>query len=153
MKVGLIVYSQTGNTLSVAQKIEEAMKAAGHAISIVRVEPESDKASGPAIKLKSIPDVSPYDMIIFASPVQAFSLAPVMKQYLTMISGLEGKKVYCYVTQQLKKAWLGGNHAVKQITAACKAKGADMISSGVVNWSSSIREEQISDIVSKFRSI
>lgn len=153
MKVGLIVYSQTGNTLSVAQKLEEAIKAAGHTISIVRVEPESDKASGPVIKLKSVPDVSPYDVIIFASPVQAFSLAPVMKIYLSKISGLDGKKVYCYVTQQFKKAWMGGNRAVKQITAACKAKGADIISNGVVNWSSSIREEQISDIVKRFSTI
>ncbi len=153
MKVGLIVYSQTGNTLSVAQKLEEAIKAAGHTVSIVRVEPEGGKASGPVIKLKSVPDVSPYDAIIFASPVQGFSLAPVMKTYLSKISGLDGKKVYCYVTQQLKKTWMGGNRAVKQITAACKAKGVDILSSGVVNWSSSIREEQISDIVKRFSSI
>lgn len=153
MKVGIIVYSQTGNTLSVALRLEEAMKASGHTVNIVRVEPENDKVSAPVIKLKSVPDVSPYDVIIFASPVQGFSLAPVMKMYLSKVSGLNGKIVYCYVTQQLKKNWMGGNRAIKQITAACKAKGADIQSSGVVNWSSSIREEQISDIVNRFLTV
>jgi flavodoxin len=110
MNVGIIVYSQTGNTLSVAQKLEGALKANGHAAGIARVE------------AGSTPDVSPYDLVIFAAPVQAFALAPAMKLYLSQISSLAGKKVCCFVTQQLKKAWLGGNHAVRQIQAACKGK-------------------------------
>ncbi len=154
MKVGIIVYSNTGNTLSVAQKIEEALKSAGHTVSIDRVEPESDKQSpGTPIKLKSAPDVSPYDALIFASPVHAFSLAPVMKQYLSEISGLSGKKVSCFVTQQLKKAWMGGNRAIKQIGSACKAKGAEVTASGIVHWSSSARENLIQEVVKRLSAI
>lgn len=43
--------------------------------------------------MKSAPDVSGYDAVIFASPVQAFSLAPVMKLYLSKLPSLAGKKV------------------------------------------------------------
>ncbi len=154
MKIGIILYSYTGNTLSVAQRIEEALKAAGHTVTIDRVEPESDKQNpGTPIKLKSAPDVSSYDAVIFASPVQAFSLAAVMKQYLSGISGLEGKKVYCFVTQQLKKGWMGGNRALKQIAAACKAKGAMATSGGIVHWSSPSREDQILEVVKKLGTI
>ena len=73
MNVGIIVYSQTGNTLSVAQKLEQTLRANGHVASIARVDPvqNNPRASGP-VKLKSAPDVSVYDAIIFASPVQAF---------------------------------------------------------------------------------
>ncbi len=144
MKVGIIVYSQTGNTMSVAQKLEQAIISAGHTASILRVESVGEGAS---IQLKSAPDVMPYDTIVFASPVQAFSLAPVMKLYLSQISSLADKKVYCFVTQQLKKAWLGGNHALRQIASACKLKGTTVLWSGGVNWSASTRETQIETIV------
>jgi flavodoxin len=32
--IGLIVYSQTGNTLSLAQKVEEKLPAAGHDVTL-----------------------------------------------------------------------------------------------------------------------
>ncbi|HWQ74260.1 MAG TPA: hypothetical protein VN441_03005 [Syntrophomonas sp.] len=154
MNIGIIVYSHTGNTLSVAQKLEQALKAAGHAASIERVEPVNDdlRSSAP-VELKSAPDVSVYDAVVFASPVQAFSLARVMKLYLSQISSLSGKKVYCFVTQGLKSKWLGGSHTIGQIKSACKAKGADVIASGIVNWSGQKREEQINDIVSRLGAI
>lgn len=150
MKVGIIVYSQSGNTLSVAQKLEEVIKSAGHTVNIARVEPVSEDARSP---LKSAPDITPYDAVIFASSVQAFSLAPVMKLYLSQISDKTGKQASCFVTQHFKRKFLGGNRAVRQITAACKAKGIEVICSGVVNWSSDIREKQIDDIVTRLSSI
>lgn len=154
MNVGIIVYSHTGNTLSVAHKLEEALKAAGHEANIARIEPvnENPQAAAP-VRLKSAPDISSYDAVIFASPVQAFSLAPVMKLYLSQISGLAGKKSYCFVTQQLKKAWMGGNHAVRQIKNACKAKGSEILASGIVNWSGSTRDNQIDDIVRRLSAL
>lgn len=150
MNVGIIVYSCTGNTMSVAQKLEQALRDRGHEASIVRVEPTHNdpRASGP-IKLKTAPAVSSYDAVIFASPVHAFSLAPVMKLYLSQVSSLAGKKVSCFVTQHLKQSWLGGNRAIRQIKAACKEKGGDIMASGIVNWSGRLRNQQIDDIVSR----
>ena len=154
MNVGIIVYSYTGNTLSVAQKLEQALKGNGHAASIAKVEPvHNDPRSSAPVKLKSAPDVSLYDAIVFASPVQAFSLSPVMKQYLSQVSSLAGKKVSCFVTQHLKKAWLGGNHAIRQIKSACKRKGAYITISGIVNWSGDSRDQQIGDLVSRLSAI
>jgi flavodoxin len=154
MKIGLIVYSHTGNTLSVAKKLEEALHKAGHNVTLSRVEPVNDnpQAKGP-IELKSAPDVSPFDVVIFASPVRGFSLAMPMKTYLEQIAGLNDKKVYCYVTQQLKKPWLGGNHAVKQIKAVCNTKGGDILKSGVINWSAKIRDQQINTVVQELSQV
>ncbi len=154
MNIGIIVYSQTGNTLSVAQKLAQALRAKGHRVSIASVESiHNDPSSPGSNKLKSGPDVSPYDIIIFSAPVQAFGLAPVMKQYLAQISSLAGKKVFCFVTQQFKMAWLGGNRAVGQIKSACKKKGAEITLSGIVHWSSAARDQQIDDVVRRFSEI
>ena len=148
MNTGIIVYSHTGHTLSVAQKLEQAIKAAGHAVSLERVEPVDDNPNSNApVQLKSMPDVLQYDAVIFASPVHAFSLARAMKTYLSQLPDMTGKKVSCFVTQQLKWPWMGGYHVVRQITEVCRAKGAEIISSGVVNWSRKNRERQIDDIV------
>ncbi len=149
-QIGIIVYSHTGNTLSVAQKLEQALKDSGRAAVILRVEPAGDELpSAASVRIKAAPDVAPYDAVVFASPVHAFSLAPVMKLYLSQISSLTGKEVSCFVTQQLKKPWLGGNRAVRQIAAACRAKGAELKVCGVINWSSGAREEQIKDLIGK----
>jgi len=154
MKVGVICYSQTGNTFSVTQKVEQALVAAGHTVQIERVEPVSSEFKpGTPVALKSAPDPAPYDAIILASPVHAFSLAPAMKSYLSRLPGIADKPVHCFVTQQLKKAWLGGNHAVRQIRAACQSNGTKLLSSGIVNWSSSQREQQIDSIVERLRAL
>ena len=154
MNIGIIVYSHTGHTLSVAQKLERALKAAGHTADIARVEPVTDNPnSSGSVELKTAPDVDRYDAVIFASPVHAFSLAGAMQKYLSQVSDLSGKKVCCFVTQALKWKWMGGNRALRQIESACRAKGAEIIDSGVVNWSSKMREKQIKEIIRKFSAI
>lgn len=37
MNIGMIVYSRTGNTLSVAEKLEARLSAAGHAVTLKRL--------------------------------------------------------------------------------------------------------------------
>jgi len=146
MNIGLIVYSETGNTLSVAQKLEQALQAAGHTVALEKVGVDKDPKTG-AVTLKSTPAIEPYDAVIFASPVQAFSLAKAMNLYLSQIPSLSGKKAACFVTQHFKKACFGGNHAIRQIQSACKAKGADITLTGIVHWSAADREAQIDEVV------
>ena len=76
-----------------------------------------------------------------------------MKKYFTQIDELKNKKVFCFVTQHLKKAWMGGNHALSQMQTACKMKGGVVLWSGGVNWSSDKREQQIKEIVETISSM
>ncbi len=148
MKIGIIVYSHSGNTLSVAQRLEKAMTAAGHTVTIERVEPVNDDPNSNApVQLKSAPDIRPYDAVVIASPVHAFSLPRIMKLYLSQVPDMTGKKVSCFVTQHLKRSWLGGSRTVRQIQSACRAKGAELMSSGIVHWSAATRQDQIDDVV------
>jgi len=38
MKIGIILYSQTGNTYSVAQKLQEKLIAKGHSVDLERLK-------------------------------------------------------------------------------------------------------------------
>lgn len=152
MNIGLIVYSETGNTLSVAQKLEQALKTAGHAVTLAKIEADRDPKTG-AVTFNSKPTVDGYDAVIFASPVQAFSLARPMKLYLEQICSLSGKKVACFITKQLKANWMGGTKAINQISAACKAKGADILQSGIIPWSIPDRETCIDEVINRLCAI
>ena len=148
MNIGIIVYSQTGNTLAVAEKMKETCIAAGHTAEIGRVIAEEPEKAEAAVKLVSIPAVQGYDAVILGAPVQAFSLCRQMTAYLKQMQSLKGIPVACYLTQGLPKKWMGGNRAYKTMRSLCMRKGADPARIGHVHWRSDERDAQIADAVS-----
>ncbi len=141
MDIGIIVYSQTGNTLSVAEKLKDALAAKGHSAKIDKVTAEGEVSPGPGqtLTLKSKPDPGKYEALVFAAPVMAFSLNPVMKAYLAQLRGIGSKKAACFVTQHLGAGWMGGNRAVRIISKALKNNGADVCCSAIVHWKDEIK--------------
>lgn len=154
MKVGIIVHSYTENTLSVAQKLLKKLEKKGHQVTLDRViaSNENPNASGNVV-LKAIPDTSLYDTIIFAAPVRAFSLSPIMKVYLNQIADLDGKNVGCFVTEQLPLPWMGGKQAIKAMTHYIEKKGGHLLVTGIVNWSNKNRDIMINEVVDRFTGI
>lgn len=135
MNIGIIVYSQTGNTLFVADKLKEKLSAAGHSVTLEEVKVVGGRKPGDRdFQLETQPDVGPYNAVIFGSAVEAFSLSPVLTRYLKQIESLQGKKVACLVTQFFPYPWMGGNRAIRQMCKHCQSKGATVSGSGVVNW-------------------
>jgi len=150
MKIGIIVHSHTGNTLSVAQKLKEKLLTEGHPLSLEQVTAIDDSQTDVSkINLTANPDVSAYDMLIFGAPVRGFSISPVMAAYLSKGGSLQGKIVSCFVTQTFPYPWMGGNRAIEQMKKACESKGAKVCATGIVNWSSRKRESMIADTVEK----
>ena len=144
MKVGIIVHSQTGNTLMVAQKIKEKLLTAGHAVSLLKVSALNDEeGDAQKVRLKEKPDIDGYDAVLFGAPVRGFSLSPVMQAYLSQIGSLSGKKTACFLTQQFPHPWMGGNRAMKQMLAFCGGKGAAVYGTGIVNWSNAENREKL----------
>lgn len=147
MKAGIIVFSQTGNTLDVANKVKEELAKKGYLVEITKLEIES--SDNPMnIKLKSIPDINPYDVYVFASPVQAFGLASPMKAFLKAIPSLEGKKAAVYVTQQLSP-FFGGNRSIRTFKKLVELKGGSLVSSDIIGWKSEKREDAIASLAQK----
>jgi flavodoxin len=150
MKIGIIVFSQTGNTYSVAQRLERQLSEAGHSVNVERVEITGEL--GPQatdFQLKTRPEVAPYNALVFGAPVMGFALSPAMKKYLAQISSLRGKKVACFITKQLPFYWTGGNQAVNKVKRICKSKDGAVCGSGIVIWSSARREEIIVNVVDR----
>lgn len=147
MKVGIVVYSQTGNTHTVAQKLKEKFIAAGHSAEVEQVTVTGNTSPGSKdFQLVTIPNTSSYDALVFAAPVQAFSLSPVMAAYLKQIQSLQDKKIACYVTKQLPRKWTGGNQAIGKIKRICESKGGTVCGSEIINWNSN-REQIIDECV------
>lgn len=150
MKVGIIVHSHTGNTLSVAERMKEQLSATGHTVSLERVEAVNEEPNAAlTTELKTAPDTTGYDILIFGAPVRGFSLSPVMLKYLNQLPVYEGKKICCYVTQQLPFPWMGGKRAIRQMTELLKNKGAVIFDTGIVNWSNKKRENLIVDVIGR----
>ena len=113
MKTGIIVYSNTGNTLQAARRLQEAMKGKGQEAELLQVragneKPESDVSR---VRLTEKPSPEGFDRLVFASPVWGFSLSGVMKAYLAGLPPLAGKKIGLYVTHQFPLPWMGGKVA------------------------------------------
>jgi len=148
MKIGMIVYSQTGNTLGVAEKVRDELVKKGHEVVIERVLTEGgDPKDSAPIRLTAAPDPNGYDAVVFASPVQAFSLAQGMKLYFQQRSKIDASRVCCFVTQHFPKPWMGGNHAIRQMREYCRAAGATVTGTGVVNWTNKSRDAQMETVV------
>jgi len=155
MTIGIIVYSDKGNTLTVAKKLKSKLKKAGHDVKLEQIKvvggfkPETKK-----FKFEDLPDLDPYDELIFAAWVQAFSLCLPMQQYFEQVHSLKKKKVVLLVTQFFPFPWMGGNRAIGQMTKICKAKGAMVIGAGVVNWAGeNRRKKKMKEVVKELSSL
>jgi flavodoxin len=150
MNIGMIIYSQTGNTHSVAMRLKEKLSAAGHSVNMERLKIVGEFRPGMKdVQFETLPNAGQYDALVFGAPVQAFSLSPVMASYLKQIASLQNKKVACLVTEFFPYPWLGGNQAIRQMKKICESKGAAVCGSGIVNWSRARREEQIIEVVDR----
>ncbi len=148
MKVGMVVYSKTGNTLAVAEKLRSRLDKAGHSVTLERLTTVGEvDPMARECRFEAQPDLAGYDALVFCSFVQGFSLNPVMKIYMAGAPQLPGKKVGLLVTQHFKRAWTGGNQAVKALKSACQSRGGMVCGSGIVHWSSPDRDRQITEVV------
>jgi len=93
MNIGIILYSETGNTYSVCQKLKEKLVTSGHSVNIERLKVVGKiHPSTKDVKFETLPNIEPYDALVFGSPVQAFSLSSAMTAYLSQLKPLKDKK-------------------------------------------------------------
>lgn len=125
MKTLIVYYSYTNNTEKVAKKIAELKK-----YDILKLEPlvdystdyqkvvdeeEAKMDSEEIVELKPINiDLNQYDRIILGTPVWWYTMAPVVRSFLSG-NNLNGKKVIAFITNG---GWIG--HTVKDIKKYCE---------------------------------
>ena len=148
MKIGLIIFSQTGNTRTLSNQIAEKLSSAGHDTNIEEISIEGKTPAQPGqFKLLNTPDINSYETVIFGAPVQAFSLNPVMKEYLEQIESLANTNVICFVTKQIPLLWFGGTGSIATMRNICKEKGANILGTEIVVWAEAKRNRSIESCV------
>ncbi len=121
MKIKMIVYSYTHNTLHLIQ--EWAQRLNQHDVQIASIHAVDEDPNVKAITLSEKPSVDGQDHLVFATCVRGFALAPIMEAYLKQIPNLRGQKCTLVLTHYFPfDAW-GGNQAMHQFKHLVEAKG------------------------------
>jgi len=142
MKIGIIVFSQTENSYSVALKLKDKLMDVENDVEIERVVPVGYvHPRTKIVEFQNEPDVSGYDALIFGSPVHAFNLAPAMRAYLEQIKTLQDKKIACFVTKALPFNWTGGNKAIDTMKKICESKGGTIVGTEIIVWRGDINKK------------
>ncbi len=110
MKIGLFVFSGTGNTLKVSEYISSLLSNKGHDVSIVRVRKKMDLC-----------DTSLYDTLIFAYPVHAFNTPLPMLKFIKALD--EGRKRKAYLVMTSGEALALNKAAARDARRALVKKG------------------------------
>jgi len=154
MKILIACYSHTGNTLTVAQKLQKQINA-----DFTRIEPVKDrwyviKAVHAYMEKKwpikpCITDIDDYDCLIVCCPVWASRTPSGVNQYLEELENVSGKKCAALVTM----GGDGSQIATTQIMTALEDEGMEFMESLTIGGSaqkSGEWENMVQDFAGKF---
>ena len=144
MNIGILVYSYTGNTMNVAEKIKQKIESNGDTAAIERVTAiNGDPNGGQPIELKDIPNIQKYDKLVVGAPINGLSLCKAIKKYLNNHATFKNKEVNCFVTEHFKHSFMGGRQGIKQMLRIITSRGGSVQNTAIVHWSSPDRDAQI----------
>ena len=128
MKVGIIVYSQSGHTAAFARTIADRLREAGIEYDVELLRPHGiPKPWTGKIDFRKIPELDEYDIVMIGAPVWAFNASKVTLKYLNSIKPIKGKKALPFVTHGLPSKSLGANRALNKMTTELEELGADVL--------------------------
>jgi flavodoxin len=154
-KTLIVYYSFTGNTKTVAEKVQFLTGADMHEVQTVETyppapeiysyaEPQKQPGKHPALK-SEIPDFSGYDFIIVGSPVWFYTVSAPMLSFLDK-ADFQGKKTAVFMTR-------GTNGGTFFEDFKKRAKNADMLESadfdGLLQKDPAALDRQISNWLAK----
>lgn len=154
MKIGIIVYSYSGNTLKVAQQLQKKLEAQGHQVGIKPIQVQNSQPTNrmEQIILTNSPPVDEEEALVLAAPVWAFSLCPIIRVYLAQLKDQKGKPCLSFVTQAAPFGWLGGNKALRLLKADAQKAGLNTLGQGCLGWKGRDLEGRMEALTSQLAS-
>lgn len=143
--IGIILYSKTGETRKIAQRLQEKLNCPLHEIIPESYDPKIMKPV-----LIEAPEIGAFDTLVLASPVHAFQVAKVMEAYLLQ-TDFSGKTVDLFVTHYFPFTWLGGSQTLKQMKRMVEQKGGVVRHQTSINWSSKKREPSVANMLDLYK--
>lgn len=85
MKIAILVFSPSGNTLQICKNLEEKLEKKNHKLQIMDITRKKEYFNNESIKEALLKEIKPHDILITASPVYEKHLEFYMKQVLSSI--------------------------------------------------------------------
>lgn len=146
MKIGFIVHSQSGNTLSVAQKLMNQLIAQGHVVMLTHIKDENVNGSmqHPERYITVVDEVeSNVDILFIGGWVQAFGLCRGLNYVIQHHFNIQAKQTHLFLTHHFPFEWMGGTSAMKQLSKLVLTKGLVVKTTKIFNWSRKNNQKNI----------
>ncbi len=143
MNIGVVYYSFSGNTRQACVFLKECLSDKGHSVECLDLQPvhetkafikqciQAARKQTPEL-LECNYDLAKYEMVIFASPVWAFAVAPALNAYLQKAQNLAGKKTACFLTCG---GGTGSQHALNGLEELIRKNQGQVLFSKIIKGS------------------
>ncbi|MGC9362326.1 MAG: flavodoxin family protein [Candidatus Syntrophosphaera sp.] len=141
MKIEIVVYSETGKTLQLAELVRDKLSGDGHQVGLTRLQtsaPFDSKHMLPMDKIEftNLPDVGAADCVLVGGPVWAFRSCPAAKKAIRDLGPqIKGKKFLPFVTHAFPFDWMAGTWSANGMGRVARNQGADVLSGVVLSGS------------------
>ena len=153
MKIGIVVHSNSGHTLTVAEQLRDRLAADGLDVTLHQVEAAKLARPGStSVSLRRRLALDGYDKLAIGSPVNGGSVSGPMATFLDGVPSLEGQHVAFVVTHFFRLGW-GAEQAIEQMTELYESKGGTVIGWADVRWPNLRRRRDIRRAVDKLSSL
>ncbi|GEM_PF-552589 len=154
MRTLIVYYSFSGNTKKACEFLRGAMLCRNYQVDLTELELRLEETSFfkqcKSAQAQETPeltntdfDVSRYDLVIFSSPVWAFTFAPALRTYINKSRGLDNKKVAIFLT--CGAAFTSGK-ALKELEEDLLRKGAIIEFAAYVKGKKTVDSEYLQDV-------
>lgn len=147
MNIGIIVYSYTNNTLSIAKRLESYLLSKGHSASIQSIKADNEDPNSRSFRLTHKPSTQNYDAIIFGSCVRGFDCAPIFKEYIQSVNSFSDKKIAGFVSQYFPFDSMGGNQALASMDHIVHQKNAQLNKLGSIHMKFRNVDKQVEQLL------
>jgi flavodoxin len=152
MNIGIVVYSKTGNTFEVAQKLDQMIESIGNESTIERIISTNDEENDlKKIEINGVSNLLKYDLVVFASPVHAFSLPPIMKKAMESIDQIKVPAI-CFVTMALPFKWMGGTRTINGMKLYVNSLGGEILDSDIIRWTKD-HEDKVDEFILRVKKV
>ncbi|MBD3239937.1 MAG: hypothetical protein GF331_05080 [Chitinivibrionales bacterium] len=128
MNIAVVVFSQTGNSATVARTIASTLREKGHDTDVHLLRTTEKLSPGTrTVTFTDTPDISSADVLILGGPVWAFRASPPLRSYAAGLSSLQGKKAALFVTHGLPVFFAGHGRALSVLSRRLRDLGADIV--------------------------
>jgi len=142
VNIAVVVYSESGNTRRVAERVRSRLLEKDHTVQYLELQTGTGRR-----ELVDEPSVEGYDMICLGAPVHHLAVAKPMKLFLRSIQALHGRTVAYFVTQGQPVAALGGTQAMRTLKRMIATRAGVPVRAGIVRVNRKQSEHEVQRIV------